>query len=241
MSICDLLLSLKFWLALVTQAPVSMERSKFVCLLSAITGNFFAIATISWYFVISVCVYAVFQHSESRWRWFLQNEGIQHVYVWGLSTFGAFLPWWSYGDMDDGTQCWISDFQDPMRLTMELPLYIYLLFACYLLYFVFFISKASVLNAWLRERMLAFVGVFTIVWIWPTLATTWSFISPETLPLGLHYMDVGAICGSGFFNFLVWITHPAYRNLVCSCSEPDDLTSTNISLNNSKDSAIPLD
>jgi len=67
--------------------------------------------------------------------------------------------------------------------------------------------------------MLAFVGVFTIAWIWPALAMTWDFLSPGTLPIGLHYMDVGAISGSGFFNFLVWISHPAYRAMVCQKEE----------------------
>jgi len=225
MSLCDLGLSLKFWLAMVTQAPVSMERNQFVCLLSAITGNFFGIATVSWYFVIAICVYSVFQPRDSRWRWVLNNEILQHTYVWGLATFGAFLPWWTnrYGDMDDGTQCWIPGLQDPMKLTMELPLYLYLCFAFYLFFYVFFLSKTTlILNTRLRERMFSFVGLFAIAWIWPALASLWNYIAPGTLPLPLHYLDVAAVSGSGFFNFLVWFTHPAYSSLICSCFINDE-------------------
>jgi len=218
MSLCDLGLSLKFWLAIVTQAPVSMERNKFVCLLSAISGNFFAIATVSWYFIISVCVYSVFQSQKSRWRLMLTHESLQHVYVWSLAVFGALLPWWSdhYGDMDDGTQCWIPGIQDPMKLTLVLPLFIYLFFAFYLLIYVFLKSRTPfVLNARLKERMISFVGVFSVAWIWPAFAAAWDYISPGTLPDIFHYMDVGVVCGSGFFNFVVWITHPAFRNALC--------------------------
>jgi len=218
MSLCDLGLSLKFWIAIVTQAPVSMERNKFICLLSAISGNFFAIATVSWYFIISVCVYSVFQPAKSRWRWILTHESLQHIYVWSLAIFGALLPWWSdnYGDMDDGTQCWIPGLQDPMKLTLLLPLFIYLVFAIYLLIYVFFMSKTPfALNTRLKERMLSFVGVFTCAWIWPALAGIWDFSSPGTIPVILHYMDVGVVCGSGLFNFVVWITHPAYRKALC--------------------------
>jgi len=218
MSLCDFFLSLKFWLEIITQTPVSMERNRSVCLFSAIVGQFFGIATISWYFVISVCVYCVFQPPESRWRWLLNQDLLQHAYAWGLSTFCAFLPWWSstYGDMDDGTQCWIPGISDPMKLTLMLPLFVYLLFAAYLLSYVVFISQIGVaLNTQLRERMLSFVGVFLVAWIWPFLALIWDFASPGTLPLPLHFMDVGAMCGSGFFNFCVWITHPTYRSFIC--------------------------
>jgi len=53
--------------------------------------------------------------------------------------------------------------------------------------------------------MFVFVGVFAVAWIWAALAHTWDIISPGTLPIGLHYMYIGAVSGSGFFNFLVWL------------------------------------
>jgi len=241
MSLCDFFLSLKFWLEIITQTPVSMERNRSVCLFSAIVGQFFGIATISWYFVISVCVYCVFQPHHSRWRWVLHRELFQHVYVWGLASFGGFLPWWSgtYGDMDDGTQCWIPGASDPMKLTLILPLYIYLLFAAYLLIYVVLVARASlILNKQLKERMLAFVSVFLAAWIWPALAATWDFISPGTLPLPLHFMDVGAICGSGFFNFCVWITHPAYRDFICQCLRDEHSDDTYVGQTSTQDTLL---
>jgi len=170
--------------------------------------------------MIAICVYAIFQPRESRWRWILKHEGLQHAYVWSLATFGAFLPWWKnrYGDMDDKTACWIPNLQDPMRLTMEAPIYLCLLFNFYLLGYVFCMSKTALtLNERLKERMFAFVGVFIVCWFWPGLATMWGFISPDTLPRTLHYFDVGAVSGSGFCNFIVWITHPAYKTMISDC------------------------
>jgi len=226
MSLCDLGLSLKFWIALITRADVSMESNKFACLCSAIVGNFFGIATISWYFMISVCVYAVFKPPESRWRLFLEYESIQHVYVWSVSTFTALLPWWTgrYGDMDDGTQCWISGAGDPMKLTLGFPLYTAYLFASYLAVYVFFLSNTDLMRQRIKEKMLVFVGVFLFTWIWPSIALAWDFISHETMPVELHYMDVGAISGSGLFNFLVWIPQ------VCPC-----LLERNVSINSTND------
>jgi len=49
--------------------------------------------------------------------------------------------------------------------------------------------------------MFSFVGLFAIAWIWPALASLWNYIAPGTLPLPLHYLDVAAVSGSGFFNF----------------------------------------
>jgi len=221
MSICDLLLSLKFWLALITGARVSMEQSKFLCLFSAIFGQFTGVATISWYFIISICVYAVFQPPESRWRLFLKSETLQHVYVWSIAAFTSLLPWWTgrYGDMDDGTQCWISGAGDRMKLAQGIPLFLYLLFAFYLLAYAFVMSKTTFnFNKRIKEQMFVFVGVFGIAWIWPALAITWDMISPGTLPLGLHYMDIGAISGSGFFNFLVWLPE------LCPCTQEHDIS-----------------
>jgi len=65
--------------------------------------------------------------------------------------------------------------------------------------------------------MLLFVGIFALAWFWPGFAGFWDFISPNTLPIYFHYMDVGAICGSGLCNFIVWITHPAYRGILYQC------------------------
>jgi len=221
MSICDLLLSLKFWLALITGARVSMEQSKFLCLFSAIFGQFAGIATTSWYFMISVCVYAVFQPPESRWRLFLKSETLQHVYVWSVATFTSLLPWWTghYGDLDDGTQCWISGAGDLMKLAQGIPLYLHLLFAFYLLAYAVVMSKTTFnFNKRIKEQMFVFVGVFLIVWFWPALALTWDLISPGTLPLALHYMDIGAISGNGFFNFVVWIPD------ICPCIKEHDIS-----------------
>jgi len=220
MSVCDLFLSLKFWLMMVTRTPVSMDRDRPMCYLSAIAGNFFTTATISWYFIIAVCVFSVFQPERSKWRYVMSNELIQHAYVWTLSALCAFLPLAtdSYGGTDDGTQCWIPDSRDPMKLTLVLPLYSYLVFAFYLLFYVFFKSSTrSVLDERLKERMLLFVGIFAFAWFWPGFATAWDFISPDTQPIYIHYMDVGAICGSGLCNFIVWITHPAYRGSLMQC------------------------
>jgi len=208
MSLCDLGFAIKFLLALFTQANVSMESNPVACLFSAILGNFFGIAVISWYFMISVCVYASLQPQESRWRFFLEYPSIQHGYVWTVSTFAALLPWWTghYGTMDDGAQCWISRTGDPMKLTLGVPLYSYFLFDCYLISYVFFLSKTTFnFSARIKEQMIIFVGVYVCAWFWAALAMTWEFIAPGTFPVALHYMDVGAISGSGFFNFVCWL------------------------------------
>jgi len=229
MSICDLGLALKFWIGQISQAPISMEKNKALCLLSAISGNFFGIATVSWYFIIALCVYAIFQSRESRWRWILLQDELQHIYVWSVAIFGALLPWWgnSYGDLDDGTECWIPGKQDLMKLTIEAPVYLGLVFNFYLIGYVFFMSKTTLtLTSRLKERMFAFVCIFMFCWFWPGLATMWGFISPETFPPNLHYMDVGAVSGSGFCNFIVWITHPVYKTAVCDCFAVEESTAT---------------
>jgi len=241
MSVCDFGLAMKFWLPQLTQTHVSMDDHKGLCLFSAISGNFFGIATISWYFIIALCVHAIFKPRESRWRWILEREWVQHLYVWTLSLIGAFLPWWgnSYGELPDGLQCWIYRDDDLMKLTINAPIYVGLIFDFYLLGYVLFMSKTTVtLTARLKERMFAFVGVYIICWFWPGFNATWLFISPTTCPDALRYLEVGAVSGSGFCNFMVWITHPAYKNLVCDCfSEQSTATQTLMSTTEDEPSA----
>jgi len=230
MSLCDLGLSLKFVITLIPEANVSMEQNEFACLFSAIFGTFCTLATLSWYFMISICVYAVFQPPESQWRLLSEYEVLQHGYVWTISTFAGLLPWWTghYGTIESSAQCWIPGDGDPMKLTVAAPLYFYLLFDFYLLIYVYLMSKNSFnFRKRIKEQMFVFAGVFAIAWIWPAIAMTWDFISAETLPKGLQYMNVGVKSGSGLFNFIVWLPQACPSDL-CNPKKRDnsDLKST---------------
>ena len=65
-------------------------------------------------------------------------------------------------------------------------------------------------------RMVAFVGVFVLVWIWPCIFRWYQMAadlasSPPQLLVVLH--EIG-LSSAGFANCLVWITHPALMEMV---------------------------
>jgi len=209
MSFCDFGLSLKFWVSAVVGHPLS--KGSGLCALSGITGNFFSIATATWYFIIAVNIYRVFQGLSKAS--FLSRY--QHHVVWSISLVVGFLPWSldDYGPIDDGDQCWITGNTDLMRLTFTVPLYVYLVFSIYLLGYV--MLHGAVLTTRLRRRMVAFVLVFSGAWIWTIIANTWAFFS-ESIPDVLYYADLTGVIASGFLNFLVWFSSPAFLQVVCA-------------------------
>lgn len=65
-------------------------------------------------------------------------------------------------------------------------------------------------------RMMAFVGVFVLVWVWPCIfrwyqMSTDTSSTPPQLLMVLHQIGVSS---AGFANCLVWITHPKLMEFI---------------------------
>jgi len=206
--VSDLGLSCKFVLGLVFY-PITPDRPE-LCYLSAMSGSFFANATVMWYLMISFNILATFKGVNGptlrHYRW------IQHVLVWSSSVLVSLVPYFldAYGAMTDDLQCWISKSDSPARLVYIIPLSVAVTFSVGVFVTTYRGVKAlfPVGNQHYNQliiRLAVFNGVFCCTWIWPLVAAIWTFADVDSRPEWLNVMDLVVICCNGCFNSLVWV------------------------------------
>jgi len=226
MSIADLGLALRHWGEFLYYHP-EMGNQSLLCTLSAFTGVFFIIATASWYFLISVFTCITLRgNSRYRERHSKTQKFLEHFFVWGLSTGGAAYPLFAqqYEYNGDDGSCWISATGNARAVIVAL-IGFYLLFAFGLLIQSLFITQTvlgGLSNDAIRvmKRMVTFVGVFFMTWFWVWINDFYAVLDKvDSRPTFITYLDVITVCGSGFFNFLIWSTAPAFRKVVCGDHE----------------------
>jgi len=168
MCFCDFFLSIRHWTEFFVYKPM-MDTNRTVCLLNAFGGTFFMMATMSWYFVISVCIFLTLAGKTSQEISGRKQRVLTHAYVWTCSLAAFLYPYLTNnldGIPDDG-MCWITVDSLLTRLVILVPLFIYLLWAAFLLLFGFYtmkkaqtVSTESAARSRVILRLLSFVGVF---------------------------------------------------------------------------------
>lgn len=184
------------------------------CVFFGYVGQFFRLASLSWYFVLSVLMFlGVYGVSSSK----LQDQNttrLRHAFVWGTSVIGATLPLVnsSYGNLGtvyERTECWITGADNPLRWCSYFPMFTYVAFSIFLLLFtVYRIGTLRMLDqlGWsVFCRILLFVVFFILVWIGPCIKQFLN-LSGDGNPAWLVGFKQVAMCSVGLGNFVVWIT-----------------------------------
>jgi len=229
MSLCDFFLSIRHWSEFILYQP-SLDYHKPICIINAFGGTFFMVATMSWYFVISLFTYLTLVGISIQELQEKKIRVISHIYVWTLSTFAFVFPYLhnDIGQMQDDGTCWIKTDSKTPRLVILIPLFIYLLFALFLLIHSLFITRSmlgmSDSRSRVMQRMIYFVGVFFFTWSFLFLHESFVLFEVSNSPEWIRIINFIGVSGCGFFNFLVWSTSPAFRrtisklrNRYCSC------------------------
>eukprot|EP00457_Paulinella_chromatophora_P007007 gb/GEZN01007027.1/.p1 GENE.gb/GEZN01007027.1/~~gb/GEZN01007027.1/.p1 ORF type:complete len:427 (-),score=15.16 gb/GEZN01007027.1/:247-1527(-) len=227
MSLCDLGLSFQFTVVFWNPSrPLTMTHNPVLCNISAIAQNFFVVATVSWYMMIALSVFAIFANATQVRISTFSLDRCQHFYVWPVSIFCSWLPWYTgdYESVDNDTNCWISESGDLIKLTLLLPILLSLVASLFIVIKVGLLMSSAAANsngaassealASFRFRMLFFVGMFTFCWIWPAISNTWDIINPGGVPTSLHIVSLCVMCGCGIFNFIVWVGVPMVTKLI---------------------------
>jgi hypothetical protein len=119
--------------------------------------------------------------------------------------------------------CWIKGHGDAWRLLFYGPLLVYIITAIALLVQILRKHQVIFVGIYARRslsRMIAFVVVFVLIWLFPLCLRWYEFIfesadddekPPKSLII-LHELCTGS---SGFANFVVWATCPAVQEFIC--------------------------
>lgn len=198
MSFCDFGLSVRYCIPFAFE----LREGSISCWVSAISGVFFMMATLSWYFIITLQIFASVWHTHLP-QW-INDSNVHHGYVWIFSFVMTSIPIKAYGFLPDTKTCNIRS-PHVYSLVMLIPLTVYMLFAIFLLCLMFYTvnlvrgqPKKSIL---LRTSL--FVGVFVIMWLPEWFYDFLKFFSiPD--PSWLAFIDPLFLSSSGVFNFLVW-------------------------------------
>eukprot|EP01006_Ploeotia_vitrea_P042054 TRINITY_DN66601_c3_g1_i1.p1 TRINITY_DN66601_c3_g1~~TRINITY_DN66601_c3_g1_i1.p1 ORF type:complete len:419 (-),score=190.85 TRINITY_DN66601_c3_g1_i1:89-1345(-) len=233
MSICDAIFSFKY---LGTSLFGELQRPQvdLECYLEFIASQFFGLASLSWYFCITLETFRALS-IHTRFSMDPSVPPVYHAYVWGVSTATTLLAaaFGNVGPSQDGT-CWISGKQNYWRLVFYAPLFLYIMTALALLAYLckyreFIFAGGGA--ARLRARMIAFVLCFVIVWSWPCAFRLFEFFtetkehqSSPMLLVALHDFMNGI---QGFVNFMIWMTTPTMLTLCCGRCRNDDGDSGN--------------
>ncbi|GMH73833.1 hypothetical protein TL16_g06295 [Triparma laevis f. inornata] len=237
LSLSDLIWAL--W-AIICYLPATIDKmksvndiSKVLCKGVGVFGNFGALSSFFWYYIITNnCIAAIKGKTVDEDT--PTSGRKKHTLAWGLSLFLALLPLiiypeFGYGPVDsDGYECWIpdGDGQEWVRISYYGPLLIIITQALYLLSLVIKLTcfdwkdSDGLTEQRVRTamRIIVFVSVFVVVWgealvsrfveYWMTYD---SFKAHFPYLEDIHIIMKGS---AGLINGVVWLTSSVIREEV---------------------------
>lgn len=203
MAICDLIVTMKLISA--AASPV-LDRSQALCDLEYVIGQGVALAGMTHYFCMILCVHFVLTGGKSKE---ISVSMLQFICVFvplvctGLGWPGLGEP---RGEIEGVVGCWMKDPTSLYAFSFYCPLAIYLLYAVYIFVFVVrrfdFRSHMSPGLNQIRWRLLGFVSVFILSWFLYLIPNMLYFAGNRSP--SISYMSTTGLSGIGSFNFFVW-------------------------------------
>eukprot|EP00808_Paulinella_micropora_P023358 g6630.t1 len=200
MSLCDVGLALQLVLRWWSEQPWTLAQDP--CTLRAASQTFFVVATVSWYLMLALSVFTIFTQ-VARSRLAHRLERYQHCYVWPLGVLCACVP------------C-LAEAPTAAGVELLVPIGLSLLASCFIMAQVALRAgpvTAADTRANFRCRMLFFVGMFCICWVWPALNISWDLVQGPA-PNWLHVLTLCTMAANGIFNFTVWVGAPCAHKLI---------------------------
>lgn len=209
-AVCSIGLSLKYF---IPSAKNQLGRPGHSCNTEAFVGQFFSTAIVCWYGTLFINSFrALYGHNMLDTRnTMLLSHGI--IWTFSFSTSLLCLNLDQFGMTEDGT-CWIADGQNPFRLFFYIPL-LGCMFACIALLVTLFrritpsdnLEYENPLPQGARRRMVTFLGVFLVTWVWSLSVAIFELLGVKT-PSALLIFYALTIPGQGVSNFFLWVTSP---------------------------------
>jgi len=116
-------------------AVIGERNESALCLFEGVLGQFFGLASISWYFCITInALYALSPIMNVNAATLKRREYMHHIFVWGISGVSTVIAgvFGEYGYDADGT-CWIRGERNWFRMLFFFPLFVYIVVAMVLL------------------------------------------------------------------------------------------------------------
>lgn len=209
-AICSIGLSLKYF---IPSATNQLGREGSSCHILAFVGQFFITAIVCWYGTLFInSVRALYGRDMENTK---NTMLLSHVVIWIYSFITSILclELKQYGMTEDGT-CWIAGGQNPFRLFFFIPLLITMLVSIVLIITLFKrmihnarIGAENTLPRGARRRVVTFLVVFIVTWLWLFLIGLFEAWHSKT-PNVLLILNAVALPGQGTTNFCLWVSSP---------------------------------
>ena len=212
-TLCDLLYTLKFFVAAVAWAAGRRDaRSSFHlladdCMSASAYGVFTGLACISWnaaWIFDFLCVLVnPMRNTAAQRRWY-------HLAIWSLCAFGTVWTLAARGHAGSANHTCLVRGTDGSSLVFEVPLIAYLALALgSLAYAALRLSFGSRDTVALRRRLLfrhvAYVAAFVCLWLWPLLH---DFLDADDSSYSYVLLEAVAVSGQALVFAAIRLTEP---------------------------------
>lgn len=211
MCTCDAFFTLKYltW-AIIDWIGLKKVPEQDTCLGLYLSGQFFAVATLSW----NACIgYDTFSQAKAEWdgRAYVRNYAFIyrcHIFVWSLSiatTLPVYFLKHNFGTTPHGP-CWVTD-DNPSQLLFFIPILFWLSGSIWALLYVLNQNRqrhGMNINYSTFPRLLKSVIASFCVWLFPLMVRIVAYITGHPSSWVIYANAFSYSC-QGFSNFCVWI------------------------------------